>query len=150
MPSDAILAAVKDLSEKSGLDFSVTETVVEGTELYVVYATNHPFPDVYTVAAGVLGFRVPHNFPDAQPEDSFFIQPDTVKLKTADQKRNSVDIHRAAPDQNLLKGTPLGSGPALLFSWHIWNKVAWKRGKHTLADHYFHCVKRFEQPEHDI
>ena len=66
---DPIAAAVRDLSERSGQEFVVSETVVPGTTLYVVYAAAHPLPAHYAEASGVLGFRVPQNFPDACPEE---------------------------------------------------------------------------------
>lgn len=149
MPApDLVAAAVLDLSQKSGQEFVVSDTTVPGTALYVVYAVAHPFPAHYSLESGVLGFRVPQNFPDACPEDSFFLQPATVKLREADANRKSVDIHRASPDANFLNGTAI-AGPALVFSWHLWNKVPWDRRKHTLFDHYTHTLRRFEQPEHD-
>jgi hypothetical protein len=115
----------------------------------VAYAPDHPFPERYTLGRGTLGFRVPGNLPDAAPEDSFFIAPATVKLRAADPVRNSCDLHRAGADPNYLQGVIPVEGPVLVFSWHIWNKGIWNRRKHTLIDHYAHCLRRFEQPEHD-
>jgi len=144
-----IRSAVAALSEKSGHDFRVTDAPVEGTSLYVVYATAHPMPAHYTAETAMLGFRVPSNYPDACPEDSFFIQPITIKLKTADEKRNSTDIHRASVTDSFLKGSGLENAAVLLFSWHLWDRAPWDRRKHTLFDHYTHSIRRFEQPEHD-
>lgn len=146
---DPLLAGISELSEESGHRFEITDNPVEGTDLYVVYVESHPFPASYTVASGVLGFRVPRNFPDACPEDAFFIQPHTVKLREPDTVRQSIDIHRASSNGDFLKGTKLGGEPALVFSWHIWNKVIWNRNRHTLVDHYTHCLRRFDSPEHD-
>lgn len=146
---EEILAAVAELSEQSGYQFKVTSVPVEGTDLYVVYAEGYPFPARYTLASGIFGFRVPRNFPNACPEDSFFIQPHDVKLKDLEPTRNSIEIHRASPSPDLLKGTELGGAPALVFSWHIWNRGIWNRSKHTLVDHYTHCLRRFDEPEHD-
>ena len=147
--SEEILTAVQDVSRKAGIPFTITEKMVEGTQLYVVYTPLHPFPDHYTVSCGTLGFRVPFNFPDASPEDCFFVLPADVKLKVPDPVRNHIDIHRAAADPNVLKGTELSGPPALVFSWHLWNSRPWDRNKHTLFDHYTHCLRRFEQQEHD-
>lgn len=147
---EEIVKAVAELAEKSGHKFAVTAVPVDGTQLYVVYAADHPFPDRYTVVSGMLGFRVSSNLPDACPEDSFFLSPDTVKLKQPDPVRNSTDIHRASSTQGFLKGTELGDARVLVFSWHVWNRPgAWNRKKHTLMDHYTHCLRRFEEPEHD-
>lgn len=146
---EQIAAAVRDLSERSGHVFVVSDAVVPGTMLYVVYAAEHPLPGHYTETVGVLGFRVPHNFPDACPEDSFFIQPATVKLREPDAVTKSNNVHRASPDPKFLNGTPIAGTPALVFSWHLWNKEPWDRRKHTLFDHYTHSLRRFEQPEHD-
>jgi hypothetical protein len=145
---DDIVAAVADLTEKSGQQFRVTDAVVDNTDLYVVYASGHPFPARYTVESGILGFRVPRNFPDACPEDSFFVQPDTIRLKERDPVRNSYELNRTGSNRDFLKGTILGANPALVFSWHIWNNVPWNRRTHTLVDHYAHCLRRFEQEEH--
>lgn len=147
--SEEIVAAVTELSIRSGHQFTVSSKPVTGTDLYVVYATNHPLPASYTVQTGVLGFRVPSMFPDAHPEDAFFIQPHDVKLKAVDQVRKNSDIHRASVSPDLLKGTELAGQSVLVFSWHLWDRAAWDRTKHTLVDHYQHCIRRFEQPEHD-
>ncbi len=150
MPApDDIIAAVRELSEKSGFQFRVTDVPVEGTTLYVVYAENHAFPDAYTVSAGTLGFRVPDTFPDACPEDCFFIQPHSVKLKQPDSIRTSIDINRASATPDFLKGTSFTDRTVLIFSWHLWDRRKWDRNKHTLVDHYNHCIRRFDMPEHD-
>lgn len=146
---EEILKAVLKLSEDTGLVFEVLDVPVQGTNLYVVFVTNHPFPDRYTVSSGVLGFRVPNNFPNACPEDCFFIQPHDTKLREPDKTRNSTDIHRASKSDDFLKGTKFGNSSVLVFSWHIWNTLVWDRKKHSLSDHYFHCLRRFEVPEHD-
>jgi hypothetical protein len=140
---------VARLSQEAGLDFNVTDQVVRGTQLYVVYTQDHPFPAVYAVKMGTLGFRIPGTFPDAGPEDSFFIQPATTKLECPDPVRGSIDINRAGQDPNFLAGTLLETEPALVFSWHLWNTRPWDRRRHTLMDQYTHCLRRFEQPEHD-
>ena len=145
---EEITAAVTEMTQKSGHQFRVSEKVVEGTQLYVVYAPDHPFPEHYTVASGTLGFRVPQNFPDASPEDCFFLLPNDVKLKVADLVTGNVNINRAGEDPNFLKGTELGGKVALVFSWHLWDRRPWNRRKHTLFDHYAHCLRRFEQNEH--
>ena len=148
--SDELRAALAELSQKSGHDFMVSQEPVQGTQLYVVYAHGHALPDRYTPESGTLGFRVPSNYSDAAPEDSFFIQPGTVKLRSPDPIRNSCDLHRAAvAPPEFLRGTELESISALVFSWHLWNKKAWDRCRDTLIDHYTHCLRRFEQPEHD-
>lgn len=147
---DLIRRAVTDLSKASGHPFRVSSDPVDGTKMYVVYASEHPFRELYTAGHGVFGFRVPDNYPDACPEDSFFIQPHDVKLKTPDTTRNSIDANRTgAAGLEYLKGTELRDKQALVFSWHLWNRVTWDRNKHTLIDHYTHCIRRFEQPEHD-
>jgi hypothetical protein len=146
---DDLVEAVAELSNKSGHEFRISESPVEGTDMFVVYAVDHPLSAQYTVASGIFGFRVPRQFPNAGPEDSFFIQPHDVKLKQADPARNSTDVHRASSVPDFLKGTELGGSPGLAFSWHLWNTVPWNRNKHTLVDHYGHCVRRFEKPEHD-
>jgi hypothetical protein len=148
--SDQIRREVADLSKASGHSFSISEDPVDGTKMYVVYTSDHPFRELYAVGHGVFGFRVPDNYPDACPEDSFFIQPADIKLKIPDATRNTVDIHRAGPaGLEYLRGISLGATEALVFSWHLWNRVAWDRNRHTLTDHYTHCIRRFEQPEHD-
>jgi hypothetical protein len=146
---DSIRKAVEELSKASGHLFQVTDAPVDGTALYVVYARDHSFPEQYSVRRGTLGFRVPQNIPDACPEDAFFIQPHQIKLKTPDPVRHSTDIHRAGATADFLKGTEIGTEPALVFSWHLWNKGIWNRNKHTLIDHYTHCLRRFDEPEHD-
>jgi hypothetical protein len=60
---EEIVKAVAELAEKSGHKFAVTAVPVDGTQLYVVYAADHPFPDRYTVVSGMLGFRVSSNRP---------------------------------------------------------------------------------------
>lgn len=147
--SDFLKAAVAELTRHSGCEFRITEGYVEGTNLFVVYALAHEFPEKYTVNSGTLGFRVPFNMPDAAPEDTFFIQPATVKLRQADPVRNSVDLNRASPNNDFLKGTVLANEPCLVFSWHLWDRCQWDRRKHNLFDHYTHVLRRFEQPEHD-
>jgi hypothetical protein len=147
---DRILRAVAELTRVAGEEFLVTDEPVEGTKLYAVYASAHPLSGRFTVQRGMLGFRVPETYPDAHPEDSFFIRPHDIKLREADPVRGSRDVHRAGvsgPDY--LRGTSLGIDPVLAFSWHLWDRVAWNRNKHTLTDHYTHCLRRFEQPEHD-
>jgi hypothetical protein len=146
---DDLRSAVAALSQQTGLVFVVSDRPVPGTNLYVVYAANHPFSSQYNQEKGTLGFRVPGNFPDAGPEDSFFIMPESVKLKEADPVRQSTDINRASPDPNHLQTTIPVEGVALVFSWHLWNKKEWNRRKHALIDHYTHSLRRFEQPEHD-
>ena len=110
---------------------------------------DHPFRSEYTVPFGALGFRAPFNFPDAAPEDSFFIAPSEIKLIETDATRDSGDIHRAGRVDNYVAGSSLGNIPVLIFSWHLWDRVPWNRRKNTLFDHYAHCVRRFDQPEHD-
>jgi len=146
---DLIGEAVDNLSKASRHAFHVTDGPVAGTSLYVVYATDHPFRELYTLTQGTLGFRVPDNFPDACPEDSFFVQPHDVKLNAPDPVRKSIDLHRAGESPDFLKGTVLGERSALVFSWHLWNRRAWNTNTHTLLDHYTHCVRRFDEPEHD-
>lgn len=145
---DTIRAAVAALARASGYAFEITDAPVEGTALWVAYARDHPFGSRYTAATGILGFRIPQNFPDACPEDSFFIQPADIKLSEPDPIRRSVDVHRAGANSDFLRGTGL-AGNVLVFSWHLWNRVAWDRRKHTLMDHYTHCLRRFDAPEHD-
>lgn len=144
-----IVAAVAELSIKSGHQFAITSVPVQGTDLYVVYATRHPLPDVYSMDAGTFGFRVPNTFPNAGPEDCFFLLPDSIKLKKPDKVRNSFDLNRATSTPNFFSGPELGGAPALVFSWHLWNTVPWDRRKNTLVDHYGHCLRRFDGPEHD-
>jgi hypothetical protein len=148
-PSDDVLKAVADLGERSGYVFQISPEVVPGTNLFVVHTADHPFRPEYTVTKGVLGFRVPSNLPDAAPEDSFFIMPITIKLASPDPTRNSIDLNRASRADNFVLKSDLGAVPVLLFSWHLWDRAPWNRRIHTLVDHYNHCIRRFEQPEHD-
>ena len=128
----------------------MTEQVVTGTAMHVVYANDHSIPERYTRRVVTIGFRVPSNFPEAAPEDCFFIQPSDVKLCSPDTERKSCDLNRASVNESdFLKGTDLVSLSALVFSWHLWNKKAWDRRSHTLVDHYRHCLRRFEFQEHD-
>src|SRR5262249_5651896 len=110
---DELLGAVAELSEKSGHRFLVSQRPVEGTRLDAAYALDHSLPSYYPVDKGTLGFRLPDNFPDAQPEDSFFIQPPDVKLKVADTVRNSMDINRAGIAPDWLKGLDVPTSSAL-------------------------------------
>ena len=146
---NALATAVAQLRETAGEEFQVTEKAVEGTELHVVYVCDHPLPARYSNRIAMLGFRVPSRFPDACPEDSFFLVPCEIKLVEPDSARNSTDLNRAGRTEGVLKGTELPDTPVLLFSWHLWNSVPWDRNKHTLMDHYRHCLRRFEQNEHD-
>lgn len=148
-PSDFLRSAVEELTRRSGYTFAITAGYVEGTSLYVVYTTGHDFPERYTASSGVLGFRVPFNLPDAGPEDTFFIQPASIKLRQPDPVRNSIDLNRASSNNDFLKGTTLAAEPCLVFSWHIWDRCPWDRRKHTLFDHYTHAVRRLEHIEHD-
>ena len=147
--SEELVKAVADLGEKSGHIFQISPEVVPGTNLFVVHTVDHTFRPEYNVTKGVLGFRVPSNFPDAAPEDSFFILPDTVKLVIPDPTRKSIDLNRASRADNFVLQSELGAAPVLLFSWHLWDRALWNRRIHTLVDHYNHCIRRFEQPEHD-
>ena len=146
-PSEELRQAVEALSAKSGYPFQISAEPVPGTSLFVVHTDDHPFRAEYTVLRGVLGFRTPSNFPDAAPEDSFFIAPAEVKLVRPDAARNSVDLNRAGRTENFVSGSALGSIPVLVFSWHLWDRVAWNRRTHTLVDHYAHCIRRFEHAE---
>lgn len=146
-PSELLLRAVADLERKSGYRFSISPTPVPGTALFVVHTAEHPFRAEYTTKSGVLGFRVPVTFPDAGPEDAFFIAPADVKLLQSDRVRNSFELNRASRADNSVAGSVLGNIPVLLFSWHLWNTLRWNRRTHTLMDHYTHCIRRFEQPE---
>jgi hypothetical protein len=148
-PSDQLLQAVKELTEKSGHPFQISAQPVPGTSLFVVHTPDHAFRSEYTVTRGVLGFRSPINFPDAGPDDSFFIMPFDVKLLSEDAVRKNTDLNRASRADNFVTGSALGNAPVLLFSWHLWEKTKWNRRVHTLVDHYTHCIRRFEQPEHD-
>lgn len=146
---DNLVEEVRRLNKVSGEAFVVSPNPITGTELYAVYATDHWLPPRYTRNKGILGFRVPANLPNGCPEDSFFIAPDDLQLVVADPVRKSRDINRAGKTAGILRGSDLGDISVLVFSWHIWNKVPWERGRHNLLDHYQHCLRRFEQPEHD-
>ena len=146
-PSEELARAVADLSERSGHAFQISPQVVPGTNLYVVHTHDHEFRTSYTVERGVLGFRVPATFPDAGPEDSFFIGPADTKLRIADSVRKSIDLNRAGRAEGHVAGSALGNAPVLVFSWHLWNTVPWNRKKHTLMDHYTHCIRRFDMAE---
>ncbi len=147
---DFLIQEVKRLKLVSGQDFILSSNPIEGTAgMYGVYADGHPLPDRYTRTKGLLGFRIPSNLPDAQPEDCFFIAPDDILLVEADPKRNSHELHRAGRSPGFMKGSALGEMSVLVFSWHLWDRRPWDRNKHTLIDHYHHCLRRFEQPEHD-
>jgi hypothetical protein len=148
-PSETLLQAVTDLSARSGRVFQISPQPVPGTKLFVVYTDNHEYRAEYTITSGALGFRVPSNFPDAAPEDSFFITAVNAKLRKPDPVRRSVDLNRVGRAEGFVTGSALGNVPVLVFSWHLWNKAAWDRRKHTLFDHYTHCIRRFEMEEHD-
>lgn len=148
-PTEIVKAAVEELSQKSGHKFLISEQLVPSTSLFVVHTTDHPYRPEYTVPSGVLGFRIPSNFPDAGPEDSFFIAPATTKLRAPDPIRNSIDVNRAGAVAGFVAGSALGDIQVLVFSWHLWDKRAWSRRTNTLVDHYTHSIRRFEQPEHD-
>lgn len=148
-PSDELRRAVEELTRASGYQFEVSEVPVPGTTMFVVHTNNHEFRPEYTSQSGVLGFRVPFNFPAAAPEDCFFVRPAEIKLVAPDTVRNSIEVNRAGVATNFTTGSSLGDGPVLLFSWHLWNQVPWNRRTHTLLDHYAHCVRRFTVPEHD-
>lgn len=148
-PSDLLRNAVDDLTKRSGYEFHITEKTVAGTELYVVYTKLHPFSEAYDVQSGLLGFRVPAIFPEACPEDAFFIRPATVHLLKPDTLRNSTMLNRASSTPNVTTGTELGDEQVLMFSWHLWNRSPWNRKSNTLFDQYSHSIRRFEQPEHD-
>lgn len=145
-PSEILRKAVEELSARACLPFKISEDPVTGTQLYVVYTDEAEFPDKYTEKKGTLGFRVPYNFPDAPPEDSFFILPATIRLKENDKIR---DIHRTGVAPNFLKDAYPGNPTALIFSWHLFDRTTYDRRKFTLYDYYRHCERRFEQPEHD-
>src|ERR1700691_2804129 len=87
-PSDELLAAIKQLSAKSGHPFQISTEPVPGTSLFVVHTPDHAFRAEYTVTRGVLGFRAPFNFPDAAPEGAFFVIPVDIKLLKPDPVRN--------------------------------------------------------------
>jgi hypothetical protein len=143
-------AAVDALSSATGIEFAITDHVVTGTQLHAVYARQHSLPERYNQTTGVLGFRIPMNYPDASPEDCFFLQTsDPLKLASPDPTRNSTDVYRASLTPDFLKGTVLADHPALVFSWHLWDRSPWNRRQNTLIDHYTHCLRRFDGPEHD-
>lgn len=146
-PSEELLKGVEVVSAESGYCFQISSAPIPGTNLYVVHTVDHPFRSEYTVPRGILGFRVPFNFPDAAPEDCFFIAPADVKLVKPDAVRNSTDLNRAGRNENFVSGSALGNIPVLVLSWHLWDRVAWNRRTHRLVDHYAHCVRRFEQSE---
>ncbi len=148
-PSEILLEAVQDLSARSGHTFQISPTPVPGTQLFVVHTLQHEYRPEYTIPSGGLGFRIPFNFPDAAPEDSFFITEVETKLTVADPVRKNTDLNRAGRTDAHVNGSPLGTVPVLVFSWHLWNTVPWDRRKHTLFDHYTHCIRRFEVTEHD-
>ena len=148
-PSSELKDAVRELSEQSGHPFSISPRPVTGTSLFVIHTDNQPFRPGYTMPSGVFGFRVPFNFPDAGPEDSFFIGPVEIKLRSPDPVRCSIELHRASKVEGFVAESALGNVPVLIFSWHLWNKTPWNRRKHKLLDHYTHCIRRFELPEHD-
>lgn len=149
-PSEVLLEAVKDLSARSGHTFQISPTPVPGTQLFVVHTQEHEYRPEYTLPSGGLGFRVPFNFPDAAPEDSFFITAIDTKLKVPDPVRKSADLNRVGRADAHVNGSNLGIIPVLVFSWHLWNTVPWDRRKHSLFDHYAHCIRRFEVAEHDL
>lgn len=146
----AIAEAVERLTASSGYTFRVSDDVVPGTQLYLVYTEAHDLPERYTVRQGGLGFRVPRNFPDAGPEDSFFITPVTIRLVVADPVRNATVLNRASETAAFLPPSILGGGPVLVFSWHLWDKpqTPWRPRTHTLMDHYTGCLRRFDHAEH--
>ena len=148
-PSEILLEAVAELSARSGYAFQISLTPVPGTQLFVVYTQHHDYRPEYTIPSGGLGFRVPFNFPDAAPEDSFFITAFDTKLKVPDPVRKNTDLNRTGRADAHVTGSALGTVPVLVFSWHLWNAVPWDRRKHTLFDHYTHCIRRFEIAEHD-
>lgn len=148
-PTDLLRAAVADLSARSGLPFTISEQPVTGTQLFVVYTDKFEFPQRYTVDLGTLGFRAPYNFPDAPPEDVFFVLPASIRLKEKDEKRSQDTLHRANEDVNFLRGAIDPAPAALVFSWHLFDRTRYDRRRFTLYDYYRHCERRFEQPEHD-
>lgn len=84
---------------------------------------------------------------DGRPEDQFFLLPATLELREVEPARGSKAINREASTANVLQGILLDNPNCLVFSWHLWNTVPWDWRKHTLMDHYGHCLRRFEQPE---
>jgi hypothetical protein len=143
---EPLVVAVRALSVETGLKWEIGDLPIAGTEMFVVFTKDHPFPERYTVRSGLLGYRVPANFPTASPEDSFFIQPIEIRLAAPDPVRNSTELNRASASPDLCKGVI--DGPVLVFSWHIWNAMKWERRQHKLSDHYHNALKRFEAPEH--
>jgi len=76
---------------------------------------DHPFRPDYTVTNGVLGFRAPSNFPDAAPEDSFFIMPITVKLVKPDCTQFHRSESRFPRRQFGFEIRPRGSASSAIF-----------------------------------
>lgn len=149
-PPEWLATQVEELTRRSGITFNLTSGPVPGTALYVVWADEHPLPARYNLDKATLGFRVPVNCPDAAPEDQFFIRPVTVRLREPDPVRKATELNRAAANNSILGGQVPGDPNVLVFSWHIWNNKPWSRTKHTLFDHYAHCLRRLEDvPEHD-
>lgn len=146
--SDALKAAVTDLRSVTGLDWRLSEEPVPGTSLHVVYVEGHEMPARYDNSTATLGFRVPATFPDAGPEDAFFLAPATLRLREDEPARGSKDINRAGAAAGHCNGVLAGNPTCLVFSWHLWDRVPWDRRKNTLIDHYTHCLRRFDQPEH--
>ena len=140
-PSDLLVQAVAELSARSGHTFQISPEPVPGTSLFVVHADNHEYRPEYTITSGDLGFRVPFNFPDAAPEDCFFITAVNAKLKIADPVRKPIDLNRAGRSDGYVTGSVLGNVPVLVFSWHLWNTVPWDRRKHKLFDTAGESVK---------
>lgn len=137
-----------ELRTATGLDWRLSEEPVTGTSLHVVYVTGHDMPERYDNATATMGFRVPANFPDANPEDAFFLAPATMQLKELELTRGTKAINRAGAAPGHCNGILPDNPTCLVFSWHLWDRVPWDRRKNTLLDHYSHCLRRFEQPEH--
>jgi hypothetical protein len=146
-PTEALRRAVDELREQTSLDWQLSDGVVAGTSLHVVYVKDHDMPGHYGAPTATLGFRVPTNCPDGQPEDAFFLLPANLELRETEPTRSSKAINRAASTPNVLQGVFPDNPNCLVFSWHLWNTVPWDRRKNTLLDHYGHCLRRFEQPE---
>src|SRR5258706_13091045 len=89
--SEELASAVADLSERSGHAFRISPQVGPGTNLYVVHTNDHEFRAAYTVERGVLGFRVPGNFPDGGPGDNFFVAPADTNMRDPDTVRNGTN-----------------------------------------------------------
>lgn len=143
---EELAAAVQSLSDRSGYEFKLSDGVVEGTSnLYLVWTEAHPLPGRYSAQEGLLGFRVPGNFPDAAPEDHFFVTPSDLALREPDPVRGATTLYRANANNEMTKGVL--NVPVVVFSWHIWDRDPWNRRKHTLFDHYTNALKRFEIPE---